>query len=177
MKLKIGQKVYLQKYEASYIIHSLNFVQAGIVDEIFKTGKPFIINGPIDGYAFDCVFENSDNVKWLMDQDWIVDYNQYKGKTPAEIMDICKKLVEQGNAEAEEFNAKDPKYREKHFLECREHLNNLEHELDSLEIMTKHINKKIKFALPEQADEHSVGPKNAKKPGFFARLFGRGAQQ
>ena len=123
------------------------------------------------------MFENSDNVKWLMDQDWIVDYNQYKGKTPAEIMDNCKKLVEQGNAEAEEFNAKNPEYREKHFLECRERLNNLEHELDSLEIMTEHINKKIEFVLPEQTDEHSASSKNAKRPGFFARLFGHGTQQ
>ena len=173
MKIKIGQKVYLQKYDVSYIMHELNFVQAGIVDEIFKDGKPFIMNGAVDGYTFDCVFEDPSNVKWLMNQDWIVDYDQYKDKTPAEIIALYEELVKQGNIEAKEFNAKDPEYRKKHFLECRERLNNLEHKLNSLEAMAEHLNKKIKFAFPKQMDEHSVTLKNVKKPGFFARVFGR----
>lgn len=176
MKIKIGQKVYLQKYDVSYIMHDLNSVHYSIIDEIFKDSKSFIMNGAMDGYAFDCVFEDPTNVKWLMDQDWIVDYDQYKNKTAAEVVALCEELIEQGKIKAEEFNAKDPEYREKHFLECREHLSNLEHKLNSLEAMANYLDKKIKFALPKQIGEHSVTLKNAKKPGFFARLFGRGAQ-
>lgn len=35
MKLKIGDKVYLQKYEFAHIMHELNGFPGGILDETF----------------------------------------------------------------------------------------------------------------------------------------------
>lgn len=46
MKIKDGQKVFLQKYEVAYIMHELNLVPAGIIEEVFKDGKPFIMANP-----------------------------------------------------------------------------------------------------------------------------------
>ena len=174
VKIKIDQKVYLQKYDVAYIVHELNFIQASIIEEIFGSGKPFIMNGPVDGYAFKCVFENPENVRWLMEQDWIVDYNQYKDKSPEEMLSICEKVVEDGTAEVKEFNARDANYREEHFLEYKAKFDNLEHEVRSLEIMLDYLKNKVEFIFPEETNDHRNTSKPTKKSGFFARLFGRG---
>ena len=176
VKIKIGQKVYLQKYEVAFITHEVSLVPASFMNELFSGGRVFVMSSPEDGYTFGCVFEDSESVAWLMAQDWIVDYSQYKDKTPAEIREIGRKIANEGNNKVQEFNAKDYSYRREHFLEFREYLDNLEHKVSSIEIMADYLDNKIKFSFPDQIDKRLVAPKTAKKPGFFARLFGRGAQ-
>lgn len=177
MKIKDGQKVFLQKYEVTYIMHELNSVPAGIVEEIFKDDEPFIMSGPADGQVFDCVFQNPETTKWLMEQDWVVDYDQYKNVPVAELEALCRQLEKEYSSGANDFNAKDNAYREKHFNEQNEKFSNMRHKIASLYLMLEHLEKKANFVFPDEISSHSVFPKNTKrKSGFFARLFNRGAQ-
>lgn len=177
MKIKDGQKVFLQKYEVAYIMHNLNLVPAGIIEEIFKNDNPFIVASPADGQVFDCVFENLGTTEWLMEQDWIVDYDQYKDVPVADLEAMCKQLEDEYSSSIDDFNAKDDAYREKHFDEQSEKFGNMSHKISSLYLMLEHLGKKANFVFPDEISSHSVFPKNAKrKSGFFARLFGRGAQ-
>ncbi|MBR0467642.1 hypothetical protein IJJ53_01905 [Candidatus Saccharibacteria bacterium] len=177
MKIKNGQKVFLQKYEVTYIMHELNSVPAGIVEEIFKDGKPFIMSGPIDGQVFACVFENPKATEWLMEQDWIVDYDQYKNVPVADLKVLCEQLKNEYSSGVGNFNAKDDAYREKHFDEQNEKFSNMRHKISSLYLMIDHLEKKTNFVFPDEISNHSIFQKNnKKKSGFFARLFGRGTQ-
>lgn len=117
MKIKDGQKVFLQKYEVAYIMHELNLVPAGIIEEVFKDGKPFIMANPIDGQVFDCVFENPGTTEWLMEQDWIVDYDQYKNVPVVDLEALCKQLEDECSSGINDFNATDDAYRKEHFDE------------------------------------------------------------
>lgn len=175
MKVKDGQKVYLQKYEVSYIMHELNCVPACIVNEIFKYGTPFIMSGPIDGYKF-CVFEDPKNVEWLMEQDWIVDYDQYKSTPISKLKCLCEELKNEYSAGAKDFNNRDIDYREKHFEEQGEVFSKLRHRISSLELMTEHLKHEVDFDFPIDIISHCVSYKPTKKPGFFARLFGKGTR-
>ena len=80
-------------------MHELNLVPAGIIEEVFKDGKPFIMANPIDGQVFDCVFENPGTTEWLMEQDWIVDYDQYKNVPVVDLEALCKQLEEESKIE------------------------------------------------------------------------------
>ena len=79
MKVKVGENVYLSKYEVAHIMHDLNSFPATIIGEVFGNGKSsfFFISGPTDAFRFESVFKNPASVKWLMGQDWIVDYDEY----------------------------------------------------------------------------------------------------
>lgn len=176
MKMKIDQKVYLQKYDIAFITHELSIIPAGLMNELFKDSRFFIMSDHEDGFVFDCVFEDAETVAWLMEQDWIVDYNQYKDIPPAEIKSICEKFAGEISVSAKNFNSRDEDYRSAHYDECKEELSKMTHKLDSIEAMVEYLEGKLNFVFPEQATGHSSIPKPTKKPGFFARLFGRGAQ-
>lgn len=177
MKIKDGQKVFLQKYEVAYIMHELNLVPAGIIEEVFKDGKPFIMANPIDGQVFDCVFENPGTTEWLMEQDWIVDYDQYKNVPVVDLEALCKQLEDECFSGINDFNATDDAYRKEHFDEQYEKFSKMRHKISSLYLMIEHLEKKTNFVFPDEISNHSIFQKNAKKKsGFFARLFGWGTQ-
>lgn len=174
--MKIDQKVYLQKYDIAFITHALNIVPANFMNELFRDRKMFIMSSPEDGYVFDYVFKNPENVVWLMDQDWIVDYDQYRDKPPEELKAICEEIADRINISIRDFNNKDATYRNKHYDEFDEKINQIVHKLDSIEAIIEYFDGKLDFVFPEQLANHSPVSKPAKKPGFFARLFGRGTQ-
>ncbi|MBR0461086.1 hypothetical protein IJI91_03875 [Candidatus Saccharibacteria bacterium] len=186
MKLKIGDKVYLQKYEVAHIIHELNGFPGGILDETFggdEGNSFFFMNGPTDGFRFECVYKEHENVKWLMEQDWIVDYDEYAEMSLAELRALQKRLKAERSADIDEFNAKDEVYRETHFDEQSDKFDKLGHKIASLGDLIRFRKGEIKFGFPGEYQGKTAisGASSAtstpqKKPGFFARLFGRGAQ-
>ena len=186
MKLKIGDKVYLQKYEVAHIIHELNGFPGGILDETFggdEGNSFFFMNGPTDGFRFECVYKEHENVKWIMEQDWIVDYDEYAEMSLAELRTLQKRLKAERSADIDEFNAKDEVYRETHFDEQSDKFDKLGHKIASLGDLIRFRKGEIKFGFPGEYQGKTAisGASSAtstpqKKPGFFARLFGRGAQ-
>ena len=94
MKMKIGPRVYLQHYEMERASLRIDSMPSSIFDEAYK--KRFLKrNGEGGPFYFDHVFENSQNVAWLMGQDWIVDFNQYKDMSSEEIDNVVKEIEEE----------------------------------------------------------------------------------
>ena len=186
MKLKIGDKVYLQKYEVAHIMHELNGFPGGILNETFGSDEDssfFFMNGPTDGFRFECVYKKHENVKWLMEQDWIVDYDEYAEMPLAELGAFQERLKAERSADIGEFNAKDEAYRETHFDEQSDKFDKLGHKIASLGYLIRFRKGEIKFGFPDEhqsktaiSSASSATSTPQKKPGFFARLFGRGAQ-
>lgn len=176
MKLKVGECVYLQKYEIAHITHDLNSFPAGIFDELFGGGgEPgfFFMNGPEDGFRFDCVFKNPQTIKWLMDQDWIVDYGEYAEMPTSELEKLIERLKQEHSTGVDEFNAKDEAYREKHFSEASEKFDQDAHKISSLEYILAARKGKAKFVFPDECQYKTA---KEKKPSFFKRLFSHSAQ-
>ena len=184
MKLKIGDKVYLQKHEVAYIMNDLNSFPGGILQETFgdEDSGFFFMNGPVDGFRFECVYKEPANVKWLMEQDWIVDYDEFAEMPLAELEALQERLKAERSAGIDEFNAKDEAYREAHFREESDRFDKLGHKIASLGDLIGFRKGEFKFVFPDEYQGKTTsGASGAtstskKKPGFFARLFGRGAQ-
>lgn len=178
MKIKIGEKVYLQKYEVAHILHNLNSAPGVVLQEIFKDGKNgsfFFVSGPDDALRFDCVFQDPASIEWLMKQDWIVDYNEYADTPIAELEAFVECLRAEHNVDIDEFNAKDEAYRREHFAEKGSEFHKSDYIISSLEGLIDARKGKAVFVFPDeyQGDTPSI---LQKKLNFFARLFSRGAQ-
>ena len=185
MKLKIGDRVYLQKYEVAYIMHELNGFPTGILDETFSGDEDslFFLNGPTDGFRFEGIYKEPENVRWLMKQDWIVDYDEYAEMPLAELEALQERLEAERSADIDEFNAKDEAYREAHFDEESDRFDKLGHKIISLGYLIKFRKGEVEYVFPDEYQSKTAisGASGAtstpqKKLGFFARLFGRGAQ-
>ncbi len=94
MKLRIGNKVYLQKYDVVFITRELSSFPMSLFDEVFRDEAPFIMMNFEDGLRFACVFEDSKNVEWLMAQDYFVDFEQYKEMPASELKALRTRLEE-----------------------------------------------------------------------------------
>ena len=185
MKLKIGDKVYLQKYEVAHLMHSFNSFPGSVLHEVFSDGEDsfFFMSGPADDLRFESVFKNPASVKWLMKQEWIVDYDEYVEMSLTELEALQERLKAKHSADIDEFNAKDEAYREAHFDEESDKFDKLGHKIASLGDLIEFRKGKVKFVFPDEYQGKTAIPGASsttstpqKKPSFFARLFGRGAQ-
>ena len=135
------------------------------------------------GFRSECVYKEPENVKWLMEQDWIVDYDEYVKMPLAELEALQERLKAERSAGIDEFNAKDEAYREAHYDEESDKFDKLGHKIASFGDLIEFRKGEFKFVFPDEyrgktaiSDASSATSTPQKKPGFFARLFGRGAQ-
>lgn len=184
MKVEVDEKVYLQKYDVAYILHDLNSIPATVMNEVFGDGEDgfFFMNDLTDAFRFESVFENPANVKWLMEQDWIVDYDEYSEMPLPELEALVERLKLEYDAGIGEFNARNEAYRKKHFEEIGDKFHKDRHKISSLGYLISARKGKVTFVFPDgYQGKTTPGASGAtstskKKPSFFARLFGRGAQ-
>lgn len=149
MKIKIGDKVFLQKYEVAHIIHETYSVPLSFMRETFpeKSGC-FVMNGAADCFRFKCVYKDPESIKWIMEQDWIVDFDEYSKMSPDELYALCERLYEEYSKGIDEFNAKDDAYREAHYYDDSDKFEKAEHKLSSLKTLYNYLKGETKFAFP-----------------------------
>lgn len=135
MKIKIGDKVYLQKYEVAHILHDLWSMPMCIVEETLGDDKSgcFVMKGPRDCYNFECVYEDPDSVKWLMEQEWIVDYDEYAEKSVKELQRAYEQMSKECFERRKSFMDMDYTYRMEHHDEMNEKQSQLIHKITSIE--------------------------------------------
>ena len=149
MKIKIGEEVYLQNYEIKYLVHDLSSFPDSILQEIFDEDRNnFFMSGPANGFWFECAFRNANSVKWLMEQDWIVDYDEYARKPLPELEALVKHLKAEHAADINEFNAKDKTYRKDHFKEASDKFDKASHKISSLENLIAASKGEVNFVFP-----------------------------
>ncbi len=178
MKLKIDDKVYLQKYEVAHIMHDLDSIPATVVDEITRgrSRRFFSMNDPTDAYRFGFAFKNPASVKWLMEQGWIVNYDEYFEMPLPELEALVERLKAEHGAGIDEFNAKDEAYREKHLEKVSNKFHKDSHKISSLDDLISARKGKVTFVFPDgYQGKTTPGASGAtstpkKKLGFFARL-------
>ena len=157
MKIKIGEKVYLQKYDIARLMQSHCAIPSSLFAELFLNNEVFFVNGTSDAWRFDCVFEQPENVEWLMGQDWIVDYDKYVVMAISDLEKLADRIDLEQPADMKELDEN-------------------RHKVSSIHTLVAAIRGEIVFVYPEGYKEpfgSQATAKPAKKPGFFARLFGR----
>ena len=161
MKLKIGDKVYLQEYEIAFILKELNFIPCRIILEMFDNGDHISLtnnNDPTRLYRFGHVYANPANVKWLMEQDWIIDYDDCAGMSLAELENLRNTLITEHFASTSKFNRENYTYREMHFDEENEKMNKIKHKIFSLKQYIDFRKCRIDFIFPGGSQDKTSSP-------------------
>ena len=170
MKIKMGDRVYLQKYDVAFITSRSSGFPWSIIDEIFTNDKLFYVSSKADGYKFKCEFKDHENVKWLMEQDWIVDYDECAKLSNSDLEALIEHLEKNYHEGLDEFNAQSEHYRKNHFKEKADMFEKSKHKIISYEYMLAARRGEIKFVFPY--DDESISASKKKKHGFFKWLFG-----
>ena len=169
MKLKIGNKVYLQKYEVAFIMNYLSKFPASFLNETFSDANDgiFMMNAlGDDTFDFKTVYEDPKNVAWLMEQTWLADFDIYSKMPLDELEESLERLESEYSARNAKLKAKGEGYS----TEDVESLNKLGHKTNSLDYLVMFRRGKLNFIFPEGYE----CPKGIfKKPSFFARLFAK----
>ena len=122
-----------------------------------------------DGFRFECVFEQPENVEWLMSQDWIVDFDEYVKMPLKELvnLDIC--LKDEYHAAVSSFNIQNEAYRREHYNEMSKKFDNDNHRINSIGFLIEARRGKVDFIFPDNYDNKIIVEK--KKRGFLKWLF------
>ena len=147
MKKKVGDKVYLQKYDIGFITHELDEVPACIIDDLFGDRSVFYSAGPEDAVNFDHAF-TGEAAYWIMAQKWLVDFDDHAKSTEKQVRELLDKEREQYDKDIAEFNAKDDDYKEKNFPTARVEFDKRGHYLKSLSLMSLYLGGQKQFYVP-----------------------------
>lgn len=167
MKLKIGDKVYIQKYDAKYLLGHLGIFPDDLYSEIFSQNDGiFYMNAGVDAMSFSIVFKKPKNVEWIMAQDFIPDYEELSKESVDDLQRTHDGLAATTDAEIQSFNDMPEKYREKNFSEKSKVFSFKGFKVFSIGMMIDYKKGEAEFTFPKE-----YGKDKTKKPGFFARLF------
>lgn len=157
MKIKIGEKVYLQKYDVARILQKIAAFPGNLATELFKTSNNgalhasiFYISSPKDELEFSCVFKDPKNVEWLMSEDWIVDHNEYVKMPVAVLKSIYRHREREYKANIKYFNLQPREYQELHYDEISLKLYKEAHQLKSIRLLINELTGRITFDLPSE---------------------------
>ena len=187
MKLKIGDKVYLQKYDVAYLLHHIRAFPSRLMEEIFcgddDLGGIFWMNGGADGLSFDQKFEDKQNVEWLLAQDYILNFEDLKDKSVEELEALGKEEEANGRKICNDFNGMSEEYRKEHYDEVEDIIKRSNAKVLSYNFMIAYLSGEREFIFPKgygnkkpikaktgkPADSKSCG----EKTGFITKVFGR----
>lgn len=177
MKIKIGDKVYLQKYDGLYIIQNHKEFPDSVVGETYNDGNRwvFFMPSPDDSHRFDFVYENPENVEWLMEQDWILDYDEYAEIPLARLMVLNGQLEVKRLGDINDFSTKNKAYKRVHLSEVNDEFKKLGHKIISLEALIRFRRGEVEFAFPDGYQEKTSIFKKLKS--FFSRRSCRNGAQ
>lgn len=140
MRRRINEKVLLQGYDVGFILNEMHATPSSIMLELLDNKKSNVmVVGQHDNISFKYEFRTSAATKWILRQDWILDFDEYVEKDPQELKDYHNKIVDEYNDEVERFNTRSRAYRMKHGEKVHDKLQKLGHKIDSLDILIYYL--------------------------------------
>ncbi len=101
MKRKIGNAYCIQKYDLYKITTELSLVSSSFIEEAKGQVVYFHLCEEHDMEQFSCIIRRPENVQWLMEQDWILDYDQCNSMSDHELRALREKFRHYMEAEIE----------------------------------------------------------------------------
>ncbi len=176
MKIKIGDKVYLQRCDGLYIINNQKEFSDNVVKETNSDNNRGLFFMPGDDrYRFDFVYENPENVKWLMEQAWILDYDKYAKKRLAKLEARQKQLMIERLADVNDLGTKNKAYKRTHVGAAFGKSKKLKYGINSLEALIRFRRGEVEFTFPDGYQEKTSIFKKLKS--FFSRRSCRNGAQ
>lgn len=74
MKIMNGPRVYVENIDVAFFVHSADLIPKPIIAELTEMSPYFVVPNE-NGMAFERYFKWPVNTSWLMEQDWLEDYD------------------------------------------------------------------------------------------------------
>ena len=84
MKIMNGTRVYVENIDVAFFFHHSYAVPDALIAEVLKQNAYFVVPNE-NGMAFENYFEWPMNTRWLMEQDWIEDYDFMTALEPRDL--------------------------------------------------------------------------------------------
>ncbi len=177
MKIKIGDKVYLQRCDGLYIINNQKEFSDNVIKETYSDNNRGLFFMPGDDrYRFDFVYENPENVEWLMEQAWVLDYNKYAKKRLAKLEARQEQLMIERLADVNDLETKNKAYKRAHVGTAFGESKKLKYEINSLGALIGFRRGEIEFAFPDGYRKKTSIFKKLLRSFFSRRSCRNGAQ-
>ena len=183
--------VLLQGYEALFIASHPQGAPRLLLGEIKSFLKNQTFDGTVDSNQFNCVISEPQNIEWIMNQNWIVNFEQFCELRPDELSEIISNTKDEFLGKIAEFNAQDKAFRDENFAAVGELIEQKRHQVLSLELMLRYLKGEVDFifypveepVLPEYYDvfkDDDMPDPEPQRPrprrprrrkGFFASIF------
>lgn len=183
--------VLLQGYEALFIASHPQGAPRLLLGEIKSFLKNQTFDGTVDSNQFNCVISEPQNIEWIMNQNWIVNFEQFCELRPDELSEIISNTKDEFLGKIAEFNAQDKAFRDENFAAVGELIEQKRHQVLSLELMLRYLKGEVNFifypveepVLPEYYDvfkdddmpdpepQRSRPRRPRRRKGFFASIF------
>jgi len=159
MKIKVGDVVYLQGYDAFALDGDITNVPRSIREE-FIDCRPLGTSGLREDYCFRFSICEPKNVAWIMRQTWIIDFDICRRISVQELTKLYANLEQQYEDEIATFNNefsklrqnviyRNPFYHARHYKRERR-LHQMEHQLFSLDLILQYLKGSISFTIPTE---------------------------
>ncbi len=148
MKVRVGNNVYIQKYDAVLLLENNFFVPENIKDEI-KHGNNLAVMEEGDKYDF-LEFTDLMMVYWIIAQDYIIDYESVNKLSSDELFSLCEMIEDIETRRLWTFSKLDSHIRQDHYgAESKRKSSMVAHAIKSINILMNMREKEIKFNFPE----------------------------
>ena len=162
MKIKMGDKVFLQRYDVAFVLQSVSDSPESIFYEAIDENGVFAMSGK-DRFDF-VPFKKESSIEWILKQEWILDLSQYVDIPIPDLKDLHKDWFRKYRALIEDFNKENIAYQILHLEELCKKADLEDQKLFSLGIMIQYLEGKINFNLPTETGD------SARSVLFFGKL-------
>lgn len=148
MKIRIGDKVYLQRYEVRHLLDIAEPIPASILYSSYTIdyGGFAMNNGGLD---FTCCYSDDESVNWLMNRKDIIDYDEYVNIPVNDLCKLMKRLICDRNELVETFRYHNEAYKAEHLAEYQHELKSYDWKRHSIGILIDAKEGKNTFTYPE----------------------------
>lgn len=151
MKLKIGNKVYVQRFEVAHILYELEEFPPYVIAEISDREKLFLANEAEEAnFSFDCVFAEPASVGWLTSQEWILDFDEYVSKSILELKELIQDLKERKFAIVDAHNYSCHASHKANFKRVHTRAGRISNEIASLEMLIRYLDGELNLSFPKE---------------------------
>ena len=147
MKIKVGEKIFLQEYEISHILGLEDF-PSKLFEEILNDSCNFL-EGPANGLQFAYEFKEDESREWLSRQKWIIDYNKYAQKSISDLGNTCSALKLKRNKIIDDFHDETADEQKRSYKRLNRTIDQIDHMVTSIQYMIEEKKGEAIFTFPD----------------------------
>ncbi len=170
MLIIVNDTIYLQKYEVAFILENVKDVPKSFLQETFANDDIFTMSGPTDAFRFEYAYKKLQCIKWMLSQEWLLDYNAYNNLSLPTLKEYQHHLEQERTAVIDKFDLHTTAYQTEYLHEMKSQVRKLDHQIFSIKSLIRFRldDKDIIFTFPAH---HNHGRHN-----LLTQIFNHGAQ-